>query len=801
MPSQGRSRSPPIRQNDSDKYGDYQDQSTRSRREDSRSDRYSSYRSSSSRQDYSNRNGHDRSRHSSSYEDNNDSRNEDNQRHSDNTSSITNETGKDQVANSMESTKKRVPVSIEELIKKKNEQTNMAKPKFLTKEERAQLALERRQKEVEELRKRQAEERKKRENFDFQAEDDYRKQQDDERYKRRGNDRYQRSDRRRQRDPSPSPEPEELNDSLTEKEKQAIRDRYFGGDRRKRKIRKMNERKFVFDWDAGEDTSRDFNPLYANRHNAQMFGRGHIAGIDIKEQKKKQSEFYNTLLKERRTEEETERARELIELDHKREAKTKWDDRHWSDKSLEAMTERDWRIFKEDYSIATKGGSIPHPIRHWNESGLPKRVLDIIDRIGYKEPSPIQRQAIPIGMQNRDIIGVAETGSGKTASFIIPMLTYISELPKMTEENAMDGPYALILAPTRELAQQIEQEALKFAVPMGFTCVSIVGGHAITEQAFNMRNGAEIVIATPGRLTDCLDRRIIVLNQCAYVVMDEADRMIDMGFENDVNTILDALPVSNVKPDDETEQDKSNDNKVDEGDRKGMITTTTGDQKYRQTTMFSATMPPAVERLAKKYLRNPAVVTIGNAGQAGSTVEQRVEMIDDDGRKKNRLLEILGTNKYTPPIIIFVNQKKGVDILAKALNKLGYHAVTLHGGKSQEQREAALDKLKSGSAGVLVATDVAGRGIDVKNVSLVVNYDMAKSIEDYTHRIGRTGRAGQSGVAITFLSSYDTEVMYDLKQMLTKSPLSKVPPELARHEAAQTKPGTIKNQKRHDDEF
>ncbi|CAO3650858.1 unnamed protein product [Cunninghamella echinulata] len=672
--------------------------------------------------------------------------------------------------------------------KKQNEQNITEKPKFLTKEERAQLAIERRQKEVEELRKRQEAERQKREQFDFQAEEEYRRVNDDDRRGRRGGGSS--SSRRRQRDPSPDSAGEENLEFLTDKEKQAIRDRYFGSDRKKRKIRKMNERKFVFDWDAGEDTSHDFNPLYANRHNAQLFGRGHIAGIDIKEQKKKQSDFYDSLLKERRTDEELYRAKELIELDKKREAKTKWDDRHWTDKSLKQMTERDWRIFKEDYNIATKGGNVPHPIRSWKESGLPKRILEVIDKVGYKEPSPIQRQAIPIGMQNRDIIGIAETGSGKTASFIIPMLNYISELPKMNEENAMDGPYALILAPTRELAQQIEQEALKFAVPMGFTCVSIVGGHAITEQAFNMRNGAEIVIATPGRLTDCLDRRIIVLNQCHYVVMDEADRMIDMGFEIAVNSILDALPVSNIKPE---ELDAENLNEMTKAKADG--------HKYRQTTMFSATMPSAVERLAKKYLRHPAVVTIGNAGQAGSNVEQRVEMIDDEGRKKNRLTEILGTNNYDPPIIIFVNQKKGVDSLAKTLNKLGYQAVTLHGGKSQEQREAALDKIKTGSANILVATDVAGRGIDVKNVSLVVNFDMAKSIEDYTHRIGRTGRAGQSGVAITFLSSWDADVMYDLKQMLSKSPLSRVPPELARHEAAQTKPNTVQNKKRQDDEF
>ncbi|KAI8388286.1 P-loop containing nucleoside triphosphate hydrolase protein [Radiomyces spectabilis] len=694
--------------------------------------------------------------------------------------------------------KKKIPISIEELIAQKEQKEREAvRPKFLTKEERAKLAIEKRQKEVEEQRRRQEEERRARENFDLKAEDEYRKLQEQRqslRYERdrerdRRSGRYDsRSEKRKDRERESTADTENPETELTEKEKQAIRERYFGGERKKRKIRRMNERKFVFDWDAGEDTSYDFNPLYANRHNAQMFGRGHIGGIDIKEQKKQQSEFYNSLLKERRTDEEMRRAAELIELDKKREARIRWDDRHWTEKPLTHMTERDWRIFKEDFNISTKGGNIPHPIRGWDESGLPTRLLEIIAKVGYKEPTPIQRQAIPIGIQNRDIIGIAETGSGKTASFVIPMLAFISELPKMTEENMTDGPYALILAPTRELAQQIEAETIKFAAPMGYNCVSIVGGHAIEEQSFNLRNGAEIIIATPGRLTDCLDRRILVLNQCTYVVMDEADRMIDMGFEADVNTILDALPVSNKKPEGEEAENS-----------KAMTETSSNGKKYRQTTMFSATMPPAVERLAKKYLRRPAVVTIGTAGQAVETVEQRVEMISDEGRKKNRLLEILNSGQYAPPVIIFVNQKKGVDILAKSLNKMGQHAVTLHGGKSQEQRESALAQLKSGTAEVLVATDVAGRGIDVKNVSLVINYDMAKNIEDYTHRIGRTGRAGQSGVAITFLSNNDTDVMYDLKQMLMKSPLSKVPNELAHHEAAQAKPGAVKSKKKHEE--
>jgi len=541
----------------------------------------------------------------------------------------------------------------------------------------------------------------------------------------------------------------------------------MGGERKKRKIRRMNEKKFVFEWDASEDTSHDINPLYAHKHDALLFGRGMIAGIDVKEQKRQRSKFYDDLLERRRNLEEKDRAGQLLEKQKKKERKAAWDDRHWTEKPLNEMKERDWRIFKEDFNITTKGGNIPNPIRSWKESNLPKNILSIIKDIGYDEPTPIQKQAIPIELENRDIIGVAETGSGKTASFIIPMLVYISHLPPITEDNMADGPYALILAPTRELVQQIEEEAVKFAKPLGFNCVSLVGGHAVEGQAFNLRNGAEIVMATPGRLKDCLDNRILVLSQCTYVVMDEADRMIDMGFEADVNFILDQLPVSNIKPDTD-ESENSLTNRVNK-------------TLYRQTVMFSATMPPAVERLAKKYLRRPAIVNIGNVGQAVDTVEQIVEFINDDNRKRQRLIEILNED-YNPPIMVFVNQKKGCDVLYKALDKLGFRVTTLHGGKSQEQREYALLQLKNRVKDILIATDVAGRGIDVKNVSLVVNYDMAKNIEDYTHRIGRTGRAGKNGTAITFLSNYDTDVLYDLKQMIMKSSISRLPPELANHE-------------------
>jgi len=262
----------------------------------------------------------------------------------------------------------------------------------------------------------------------------------------------------------------------------AIRARYLGVDKKKRKVRRMNDRKFVFDWDAQDDTFAE-DSVGVNVQGAQvMFGRGHLAGMDDgggNGPRKASS---------------TTDARLADALERRKAARTGFDERHWTEKPLNEMKERDWRIFREDFSISVRGGQIPHPLRSWTESMIPGPILEVIDRVGYKDPSPIQRQAIPIGLQNRDIIGIAETGkytfdsfnfahesflrlgSGKTAAFVIPMLTFISNLPSFTDDNRHLGPYALILAPTRELAQQIESEAQKFATPLGFKRVSIVGG-------------------------------------------------------------------------------------------------------------------------------------------------------------------------------------------------------------------------------------------------------------------------------------------------------------------------------------
>ncbi|KAL8271235.1 hypothetical protein Esti_004896 [Eimeria stiedai] len=468
---------------------------------------------------------------------------------------------------------------------------------------------------------------------------------------------------------------------------------------------------------------------------------------------------------------------------------------HWSTKKREEMSERDWRIFREDFEIYIKGGRVPPPIRTWAEAELPWELIEAVNRANYERPTPIQMQTIPIALEMRDLIGIAETGSGKTAAFVLPMLTYVKQLPPLTEETSQDGPYALILAPSRELALQIEEETQKFASFCKCRTVAVVGGRSAENQAFLLRQGVEIVIGTPGRIRDCLDRAYTVLNQCNYVVLDEADRMIDLGFEEVVNAILDAIPTSNLKSEDEALALQQE------------MQAKAGHRLYRLTQMFSATMPPALERLARKYLRAPSYISIGDPGAGKRAIEQRVEFVSE-ARKKQRLQDLLEESE--PPVMVFVNQKKSADALAKALSKLGFSTIALHGGKAQENREAALSSFKEGSYDVLVATDVAGRGIDVEGVTLVINFDMPKEIEQYLHRIdsdclpcllcllcfrcflclpeGRTGRAGKKGVAVSFLTEDDSPIYFDLVKVM-KSTSSPVPLELQNHPASKVKGG------------
>ena len=347
------------------------------------------------------------------------------------------------------------------------------------------------------------------------------------------------------------------------------------------------------------------------------------------------------------------------------------------------------------------------PLRSWEEAVIPEPIMRAIKDLKYIQPSPIQRQAIPIGLEWRDVIGIAETGSGKTCAFTVPMLAYIANLPDYRRERlAEEGPLAMIMAPTRELAQQIEIECQRISQHLGYKTVSVVGGQSIQDQGFHLREGVEVIVGTPGRMKDAIESRYLVLNQCNYVVLDEADRMVDMGFEAELNFVLDSMAglLKSEAEEEAYEQEEA---------------AKRGEALYRVTAMFSATMPPAVEKLAKSFLRHPAIVSIGDRDSGKNTrIEQVVEMVNES-TKPSRLVQLATPKSADDKMIVFVNEKKRCDMVARALEKGGIRCSILHGGKSQDQREASLDAFRQGSFQVLVATDVAGRGLDIPDVTQV----------------------------------------------------------------------------------
>jgi ATP-dependent RNA helicase DDX23/PRP28 len=664
---------------------------------------------------------------------------------------------------------------------------NVVAAKFLTKAEREKLAMERLNQKREEAEQAKAEAAIAHKRF-------VTGQVEEERRRQARLEQQRQEEERQRREKEEKKESKELDHEI-----KAIRDHYLGTEQRKRKVVRPSDKFqkiFKFDWEEEDDTGRnDVNPLYHNRVKINsLFGRGYLGGIDLKEQR--QTSHFLTALSSKRimdmqsadkdslgltAEELQERVRGVISRGGLTggASHSSSDDmfgQHWSEKPLEAMTDRDWRIFREDFDIRIQGGRATLPLRYWNEANFPDEINRALADVGYEKPSPIQRQAIPIGMDCRDIIGIAETGSGKTCAFLIPLLCYMLKLPSHHLSRCADeGPLAVVMAPTRELAMQIEEECMRLAKYTSFTTVCIVGGQSIEEQSIKLRRGVEIVIGTPGRMVDCIENSFLVLNQCNYVVLDEADRMIDMGFEPQVVAVLEAMG-GLLKSEDETQAEAE------------IAGAKEGKALYRVTAMFSATMPPEVERIARTYLRHPAVIKIGDEDTGkNKRIEQRIHFISE-GQKRSHLLDELRAMGPTGKAIVFVNAKKQGDVVGRFLDTSNFHCGVLHGGRSQEQREETLEAFRSGEIKVLVATDVAGRGLDIPDVTHVVNFDMPAKIENYTHRIGRTGRAGKSGIATTFLTEADTEVMYDLKQYL-ESTGSAVPPQLSRHPSAQAAKG------------
>ena len=463
-------------------------------------------------------------------------------------------------------------------------------------------------------------------------------------------------------------------------------------------------------------------------------------------------------------------------------------------KPIHKMTPRDWRIFRENHNIVVKGGKSPPPLRSFRETPVqvppihPSLLQAIETVLRYKDPSPIQRQAIPIGMQRRDLIGIAETGSGKTAAFGIPLLHHVlSFTSRVLKSVAEEGPLALVMAPTRELALQINVEFTKLlscqSTAQNVHSMAVVGGQSITEQAAKLRSGVHVVVGTPGRINDCIEMAYLVLNQCSYIVLDEADRMIDLGFAPQIESILEAMG-GKLKSEDEKEAYRQEEEDLELMTRTKEESGTDVIPTHRLTAMFSATMPSEVERIAKQYLRHPVIVTIGDRDSGkNARITQKVLFLSSPSQKENALRDLLRKSRSEDKIIVFVNEKKHADGVGRMVEKSGRRTVVLHGGKTQEQREENLALFRRGGV-VLVATDVAGRGLDIPDVHHVINFDLpTRSIDNYCHRIGRTGRAGKEGLATSFMTDEDEGIMAPLKTYL-ESTKSVVPERLARHPAA-----------------
>ncbi|MBT3790480.1 MAG: DEAD/DEAH box helicase [Alphaproteobacteria bacterium] len=360
----------------------------------------------------------------------------------------------------------------------------------------------------------------------------------------------------------------------------------------------------------------------------------------------------------------------------------------------------------------------------FSDIGLGPEVLRAVEETGYETPTPIQEKAIPYVLQGRDVLGCAQTGTGKTASFVLPMLDILA-----TGRARARMPRALILEPTRELAFQVAENFEIYGKYQKLSMALLIGGVSFAEQAKKIDRGVDVLIATPGRLLDHVERGQLMLTGTNVLVIDEADRMLDMGFIPDIERIVKLLP------------------------------------PLRQTLFFSATMPKEIRRLADKFLSNPREVTVAPPASPAETVKQAMAIVPSGPGKREALRQIMRSEEAKAGII-FCNRKRDVDVVANSLKKHGFDAGALHGDMSQPARMETLEKFKAGELAFLVASDVAARGLDVSGLPYVFNFDMPTHAEDYIHRIGRTGRAGLQGTAISLATSQDTKYIAGIEKLI-----------------------------------
>jgi len=355
-------------------------------------------------------------------------------------------------------------------------------------------------------------------------------------------------------------------------------------------------------------------------------------------------------------------------------------------------------------------------------------ILKALHNEGYTNPTPIQQQSIPAILQRRDILGCAQTGTGKTAAFAIPVLQLLYQ-DKLTK--AQPGIKALVLSPTRELAIQIQESFAAYGKFTNLSHACIIGGVSQHAQVQAIRKEVDILIATPGRLLDLMQQNLVSLQNLKLLVLDEADRMLDMGFVHDVKKILTKVPAQ------------------------------------KQTLFFSATMAPAIIKLANTILRNPVKIEVAPVSSTAETVQQAIYFVER--RNKQSLLKHLLTDRTLQTVLVFTRTKHGADRIAKALNVAGIRAEAIHGNKSQQARQRSLVQFRSGQLKVLVATDIAARGIDIDKLSHVINFDLPDAPETYVHRIGRTGRAGAKGIALSFCDPEDKPTLRSIQKLISKT--------------------------------
>lgn len=389
-----------------------------------------------------------------------------------------------------------------------------------------------------------------------------------------------------------------------------------------------------------------------------------------------------------------------------------------------------YRIEKEITIV--RGTNIPNPITNFNEAGVPDYVMKEIVRQNYQEPTAIQAQGWPLALSGMDMVGIAQTGSGKTLGYLLPAIIHVNNQPYLERG---DGPIVLVLAPTRELAQQIQEVAVEFGKTSKIKSTCIFGGAPKGAQIRDLENGCEIVIATPGRLIDILEMGKTNLRRCTYLVLDEADRMLDMGFEPQIRKIIEQ-----IRPD-------------------------------RQCLMWSATWPKEVCRLAEDFLTNYVHINIGATSlHANHNILQIVDVCEEHQKEQKlaRLLEEIGCEPQNK-ILVFAETKRKADDLTRLMRREGYPAMCIHGDKQQKERDWVLNEFKRGSTSILVATDVAARGLDVDDVKFVINYDYPNNSEDYIHRIGRTGRRNRTGTAYTLFTPSNSPKAKDLVSVLVEA--------------------------------